>query len=139
MIYYASKTLNDAQLNYSTTEKEMLAVVFALDKFRSYLIGSKVIVFSDHAALKYLLMKKDSKSRLIRWALLLQEFDLEIRDKKGSENVVADHLSRIILKSTNESLPLNELFPDEQLLVVSQCDVQTLCMIGWSLFIKVST
>ena len=66
----------------STIEKEMLAVVFALDKFRSYLIGSKVIVFSDHAALKYLLMKKDSKSRLIRWALLLQEFDLRLETKK---------------------------------------------------------
>jgi hypothetical protein len=75
VIYYASKTLNDAQLNYSTTKKELLAVVFALDKFRSYLLGSKVLVYSDHAALKYLLSKKDAKSRLIWWILLLQEFD----------------------------------------------------------------
>ena len=66
VIYYASRTLNDAQLNYTTTEKESLAVVFALDKFRSYLIGSKVIVFTDHAALKYLLSKKDAKAQLIR-------------------------------------------------------------------------
>ncbi|KAM2671214.1 hypothetical protein EV1_007050 [Malus domestica] len=65
VIYYASRTLNDAQLNYSTTEKE-LAVVFALDKFRSYLIGTKVIIFTDHAALKYLLTKKEAKPRLIR-------------------------------------------------------------------------
>ncbi|KAM1262754.1 hypothetical protein ACFX2G_028456 [Malus domestica] len=82
VIYYASRTLNDAQLNYSTTEKELLAVVFALDKFRSYLIGTKVIVFTDHAALKYLLTKKEAKPRLIRWILLLQEFDIEIREGK---------------------------------------------------------
>ncbi|CAL9019112.1 unnamed protein product, partial [Prunus brigantina] len=65
VIHYASRTLNDAQLNYSTTEKELLAVVFALEKFRSYLVGSKVIVYSDHAALRYLLTKKDAKPRLI--------------------------------------------------------------------------
>ncbi|CAN6716212.1 unnamed protein product [Malus baccata var. baccata] len=116
VIYYASRTLNDAQLNYSTTENELLAVVFALEKFRSYLIGTKVIVFSDHAALKYLLTKKDAKLRLIRWILLLQEFDLEIKDKKGSENVVADHLSRLVHSNTEEDLiPLRESFPDEQL------------------------
>ncbi|CAN6542453.1 unnamed protein product [Malus baccata var. baccata] len=116
VIYYASRTLNDAQLNYSTTEKELLAVVFALDKFRSYLIGTKVIVFTDHAALKYLLTKKEAKPRLIRWMLLLQEFDIEIRDKKGSENVVADHLSRMV--HNEESLPILETFPDEQMLSI---------------------
>ena len=61
VIYYASKTLNDAQINYATTEKELLAVVFAFDKFRSYLLGSKVIVYTDHAVIKYLLAKKDAK------------------------------------------------------------------------------
>ena len=93
VVYYASRTLNSAQMNYSTTEKELLAVVFALDKFRAYLIGSPITIFTDHSALKYLLSKKDAKARLIRWILLLQEFDLTIKDKKGVENVVADHLS----------------------------------------------
>ncbi|XP_027182165.1 uncharacterized protein LOC113780574 [Coffea eugenioides] len=82
VIYYASRTLDSAQCNYSTTEKELLAIVFALEKFCSYLLGTKVIVYSDHATLKYLLTKKEAKPRLLRWILLLQEFDLEIRDKK---------------------------------------------------------
>ncbi|KAM2160662.1 hypothetical protein ACFX1Q_043730 [Malus domestica] len=120
VIYYSSQTLSDAQLNYATTKKELLAIVFALENFRSYLVGAKVIVYTDHAALKYLLSKKDAKPRLIHWILLLQEFDLEIRDKKGSENVVADHLSRLIIPTASEedSLPLRESFPDEQLFAV---------------------
>jgi hypothetical protein len=82
-VYYASKTLNEAQLNYATTEKELLAVVFAFEKFKSYIVNSKVIVYTDHAAIRYLLAKKDAKLRLIHWILLLQEFYVEIRDKKG--------------------------------------------------------
>ena len=85
VIYYASRTLYVAQANYTTTEKELLAIVFALEKFRSYLLGTRVIVYTDHAALKYLLKKVESKPRLIRWMLWLQEFDLEIRDRSGAQ------------------------------------------------------
>ena len=79
-IYYASKTLDSAQSNYKTTEKEFLVVVFALEKFRSYIAGSPVTTFTDHAALKYLLSKQDTKPRLTRWILLCQEFNLTIKD-----------------------------------------------------------
>ncbi|RVW22752.1 Retrovirus-related Pol polyprotein from transposon 17.6 [Vitis vinifera] len=82
VIYYANKTLNETQRNYTTTEKELSAVVFALDRFHAYLVGSFIMDFTDHSALKYLLTKQDAKARLIRWILLLQEFNLQIKDKK---------------------------------------------------------
>ena len=86
--------LNDAQLNYATTEKKkLMAIMFAFDKFQPYLIGNRVIVHTDHLAIKYLMTKKDAKPRLIRWVLLLQEFNLEIKDKKETENLVANLLS----------------------------------------------
>ncbi|GKA14373.1 reverse transcriptase domain-containing protein, partial [Tanacetum coccineum] len=93
-IHYASKTMTEAESRYTTTEKEMLAVVYAFEKFRSYLILNKSIVYTDHSALKYLFAKKDSKARLLRWVLLLQEFDFNVIDTKGAENLAADHLSR---------------------------------------------
>ena len=114
-ICYASKTLANAQLNYTTMEKELLAVVFALEKFRPYVLGSKMIVYTDHAALKYLLSKKEVKLRLIRWVLLVQEFDLEIKDNKRSENSVADHLSRL---HTTSPCEISDTFPDKQLLAI---------------------
>jgi len=118
VIYYASKTLNSAQMNYTTNEKELLVVVFTFEKFRSYLVGSPV-VFSDHAALKFLLSKKDFKARLVRWILLLQEFDITIKDKKDTENIIADHLSRLTTDSRSDITPIDDYFPDESLFYVS--------------------
>nr|GEU47329.1 reverse transcriptase domain-containing protein [Tanacetum cinerariifolium] len=91
-IHYASKTMTEAESNYTTAEKEMLAVVYAFEKFRSYLIMNKSIVYTDHSALKYLFAKKDSKARLLRWVLLLQEFTFKVIDTKGAQNLAADHL-----------------------------------------------
>jgi hypothetical protein len=121
-ISYASKTLTGPQLNYATTKKELLIVVFAIEKFRSYLVGARVIVCIDHATIKYLLTKKDAKPHLIQWILILKEFDLEIREKKGVENSVADHLSHLQFKESTE-LPINDYMRDDTLLKVSTIDL----------------
>ena len=118
VVYYASKTLNEAQRNYTTTKKEFLVVVYALDKFHAYLIGAEIIIFIDHSALKYLLTKKNSKARLIRWVLLLQEFNLQIQDKKGVETVVANHLSRLNIAHNTHNPPIYDEFPEDSLLTM---------------------
>nr|GEV76583.1 reverse transcriptase domain-containing protein [Tanacetum cinerariifolium] len=120
-IHYASKTMTDAQAHYTTTEKELLAVVYAFEKFWPYLVLSKSIVYTDHSTLKYLFNKQDDTPRLLRWVLLLQEFDTPSVIKKEAENLAADHLSR--LENPHQSVldkkEINETFPLETLNVVS--------------------
>nr|GEU50177.1 reverse transcriptase domain-containing protein [Tanacetum cinerariifolium] len=122
-IHYASKTMKDAESNYTMTEKEMLAVVYAFEKFRSYLIMNKSIVHTDHSAIKCLFAKKDTKARLLRWVLLLQEFDFKVLDTKGAENLAADHLSRLENPFENVLDPkeINGKFPLETLSMVTFC------------------
>nr|GEW98173.1 DNA-directed DNA polymerase [Tanacetum cinerariifolium] len=126
-VHYASKTMTQTETNYTTTEKEMLAVVYAFEKFCSYLIINKSIVYTDHSALKYLFTKKDAKSRLLRWILLLQEFDFKVIDTKGAENYAADHLSRLENPYENVFDPkeINETFPLESLNKVAHQDPST--------------
>nr|GEU88211.1 reverse transcriptase domain-containing protein [Tanacetum cinerariifolium] len=121
LIHYASKTMTEAESNYTTTEKEMLAVVYAFEKFRSYLIMNKSIVYTDHSVLKYLFAKKDSTARLLRWVLLLQEFTFKIIDTKGTKNLAADHLSRLENPHQNvlDHKEINESFPLETFNMVS--------------------
>nr|GEZ20261.1 reverse transcriptase domain-containing protein [Tanacetum cinerariifolium] len=120
-IHYASKTMTEAESNYTITKKEMLAVVYAFEKFWSYLILNKSIVYTDHFALKYLFAKKDSKAGLLRWVLLLQEFTFKVIDTKGAENLATDHLSRLESLHQNVLDPkeINESFPLETLNMVS--------------------
>nr|GEX38155.1 reverse transcriptase domain-containing protein [Tanacetum cinerariifolium] len=128
-IHYASKTMNQAETNYTTTKKEMLAVVYAFENFRLYLIMNKSIVYTDHSALKYLFARKDAKAQLLRWILLLQEFDFKVIDTKGAENYAADHLSRLENPYENIFDPkeINETFPLESLNKIAHQDPSTPC------------
>nr|GEZ18576.1 hypothetical protein [Tanacetum cinerariifolium] len=131
-IHYASKTINQAKANYTTTEKEMLAVVYAFEKFCSYLVMNKSIIYTDYSALKYLFAKKDAKARLLCWILLLQEFDFKVIDTRGAENYVADYLSRLENPYENIFDPkeINETFPLESLNKIAHKDPSTPCSKG---------
>jgi hypothetical protein len=115
-IYFISKNMSPAELNYTVTEKEFLAVIYAINKFRHYITGYSTFVHTDHSAIKYLMNKPITNARVTRWLLLLQEFDITIVDRPGKENVVADFLSRL---TTNDDNPVDDSFPDEYLFAVS--------------------
>eukprot|EP00253_Pinus_taeda_P035744 PITA_35744 len=115
-IYFISKNMTPAELNYTVTEKEFLAVIYAINKFRHYITGYTTFVHTDHSAIKYLMNKFVTNARVTRWLLLLQEFDITIVDRPGKENVVANFLSRL---KTNENIPVDDSFPDEYLFAVS--------------------
>ncbi|XP_047249954.1 uncharacterized protein LOC124885745 [Capsicum annuum] len=122
-IYYSRKALNPSQKNYTVTEQKLLAMVFAFKKLRSCLIGTKVIVKTNHVALRYLMSKKDAKHRLVRWILLLKEFNFEVKDRKGIENQVADHLSILeeeAMQKVANVLEIDHNFLDEKILAASQ-------------------
>jgi hypothetical protein len=115
-IYFISKNMTPAELNYTVTEKEFLAVIYAINKFRHYITGYSTLVHTDHSAIKYLMNKPITNARVTRWLLLLQEFDITIVDRPGKENVVVDFLSRL---TPDDDTPVDDSFPDEYLFAVS--------------------
>ena len=116
-IYYTSKNLTPAELNYTVTEKEFLAVVHAIKKFRHYITGYETFVHTDHSAIRYLMNKSITNGRVKRWLFLLQEFNITILDRPGKQNTVVDFLSR--LQNIKDDTPVEDQFPDEYLFAIS--------------------
>ena len=116
-IYYTNKNLTLAELNYIVTEKEFLAVIHAINKFRHYITGYETFVHADHSAISYSMNKPITNGRITRWLLLLQEFNITILDRPGKQNTIADFLSRI--QNENNDQPVEDKFPDEYLFAVS--------------------
>ena len=112
-IAYASRKLSFAERNYTMTEREGLAMVYALQKFRHYLLGGHFKMFTDHSALQYLVSKPVLGGRICRWFLLFQDFDFEIVVKRGWSNAGLDHLSRI--ENGHEPTNIDDGFPNAQL------------------------
>nr|GFC06679.1 hypothetical protein [Tanacetum cinerariifolium] len=129
-IHYARKMMNQAEANYITTEKEMLAVVYAFENFRSYLVMNKSIVYTDHSALKYLFAKKDTKARLLHWILLLQEFDFKVFDTREAENYAADHLSRLENPYENGKVSQKDEMPQNFIQICEIFDVWGIDFMG---------
>ena len=105
------------------TEQDLIAVVFDFEKFRFYFLGTRVIVHTDHSALRYLMAKKDAKQSFIHWVLLYQEFDFEVIDSKGTKNKVVDHLSRLEdeeMRELGDKTEIDDTFPDVHVSAASQ-------------------
>ena len=94
-MYFISKNLTPAELNYTVTEKEFLAVVYSINKFRHYITSYEVFVHTDHSSIRFLMNKPITNGRVTQWLLLLQEFNIIIIDRPGKENLATDFLSRI--------------------------------------------
>ena len=120
-IAFASRQLNPAERNYTTTERECLAMVFSVKKFRHYLLLNKVVFFVDHMAIKYLVNKADLSGRLARWVLLLEEFDYKVLHKPGKKHLRADHLSR--LEGEPSTIAIDDSLVDENLFLVSSTPI----------------
>jgi hypothetical protein len=116
-IYFVRKNLSPAELNYIVTEKEILAVFHAINKFHHYITGYEVFVHTDHFAIRFLMNKPITNGRVTRWLLLLQEFNITMLDQPGKDNVVVEFLSRI--KNEDDNIPVDDSFPDEHLFSLS--------------------
>ena len=109
-IYYISKNLSPIELNYTVTEKEFLAVIHDVNKFRHYITRYPVFLYTDHSAIKFLANKPVTNGRVTIWLILLQEFDITIKDRPGKENPVADFLSR--MPKPTDAAAVEDHFPD---------------------------
>lgn len=116
-IYYINKNLSPTKLNYTMTEKEFLAVIYAVNKFRHYITRYLVVLYTDHYDIKYLANKPVTNGRVTRWLILLQEFDITIKDRPGKENHVADFISR--MPKPMDAAEVEDQFPDEHLFFVT--------------------
>jgi hypothetical protein len=117
MPFFFSKNLSPVELNYTVTEKELLAFVHAINKFHQYITGYEVFVHTDHSAIRFLMNKPLTNGRVTRWLLLLQEFNIIVLDRPRKDHVVADFISRI--KNEDDDIPVDDSFPDEHLFSLS--------------------
>lgn len=115
-IYFISKNMQGPELNYILTKKEMLAVIYALNKFRHYIIRYQIYVHTNHTTIRYLMKKPSIIGRLVRQLLLMQEFDITVVDKPGKSNAVVDYLSRLQLQDNPKAI--HDAFPYEHLFLI---------------------